>query len=222
MLFRSVENQLREKGLPVFQISAASREGIQELLYAMAKLVQQERAGAVAEERTRIVLRPPAVDDSGFTVVKNSDDSFSVNGAKVVRWVRQTNFKNAEAVGYLADRLAQLGVEKELFKKGAVAGSEVRIGDGDDAVVFDWEPTIEAGAELLSGPRGDDMRIPREWERLEEESIDQLSEDEIDRQWEYNVADPTTPRLSDGDIGDRKSTRLNSSHSQQSRMPSSA
>ena len=156
-----VENQLREKGLPVFQISAASREGIQELLYAMAKLVQQERAGAAAEERTRIVLRPPAVDDSGFTVVKNSDDSFSVNGAKVVRWVRQTNFKNAEAVGYLADRLAQLGVEKELFKKGAVAGSEVRIGDGDDAVVFDWEPTIEAGAEQLAGflhRRGEDAR----------------------------------------------------------------
>ena len=179
-----VENQLREKGLPVFQISAASREGIQELLYAMAKLVQQERAGAVTEERTRIVLRPPAVDDSGFTVVKNSDDSFSVNGAKVVRWVRQTNFKNAEAVGYLADRLAQLGVEKELFKKGAVAGSEVRIGDGDDAVVFDWEPTIEAGAEQLAGflhRRGEDARLETDWRAVEKEE-DRLTDEEIARQ----------------------------------------
>ena len=192
-----VENQLREKGLPVFQISAASREGIQELLYAMAKLVQQERAGAVTEERTRIVLRPPAVEDSGFTVVKNSDDSFSVHGAKVVRWVRQTNFKNAEAVGYLADRLAQLGVEKELFKKGAVAGSEVRIGDGDDAVVFDWEPTIEAGAEQLAGflhRRGEDARLETAWRAVEKEE-DRLTDEEIARQWEYNVANPHTPEL---------------------------
>ena len=192
-----VEGQLREKEYQVFQISAASREGIQELLYAMAKLVQQERAAVITDERTRIVLRPQAVDDSGFTVVKNGDDSFSVFGAKVVRWVRQTNFKNAEAVGYLADRLAQLGVEKELFKKGAVAGSEVRIGDGDDAVVFDWEPTIEAGAEQLAGflhRRGEDSRLEAAWKAVPREE-DRLTEEEIAKQWEYNVADPHTPEL---------------------------
>jgi len=190
-----VEGQLREKGYQVFQISAASREGIQELLYAMAKLVQQERAAVITDERTRIVLRPQAVDDSGFTVVKNGDDSFSVFGAKVVRWVRQTNFKNAEAVGYLADRLAQLGVEKELFKKGAVAGSEVRIGHGDDAVVFDWEPTIEAGAEQLAGflhRRGEDARLETAWKAVPREE-DRLTDEEIAKQWEYNVANPHTP-----------------------------
>jgi len=192
-----VEGQLREKGYQVFQISAASREGIQELLYAMAKLVQQERAAVITDERTRIVLRPQAVDDSGFTVVKNGDDSFSVFGAKVVRWVRQTNFKNAEAVGYLADRLAQLGVEKELFKKGAVAGSEVRIGHGDDAVVFDWEPTIEAGAEQLAGflhRRGEDARLETAWKAVPREE-DRLTDEEIAKQWEYNVANPHTPDL---------------------------
>ena len=192
-----VEGQLREKGYQVFQISAASREGIQELLYAMAKLVQQERAAVITDERTRIVLRPQAVDDSGFTVVKNGDGSFSVFGAKVVRWVRQTNFKNAEAVGYLADRLAQLGVEKELFKKGAVAGSEVRIGHGDDAVVFDWEPTIEAGAEQLAGflhRRGEDARLETAWKAVPLEE-DRLTDEEIAKQWEYNVANPHTPEL---------------------------
>jgi GTPase len=138
-----VEEQLREKGYEVYKVSAASREGLQELLYSMARLVQRERAEAAKEERTRIILRPTAVDDSGFLVQKNGDGSFSVRGQKVVRWVRQTNFKNAEAVGYLADRLAQLGVEKELFKKGAVAGSEVRIGSGDNEVVFEWEPPLK-------------------------------------------------------------------------------
>jgi GTP-binding protein len=192
-----VAQTLRDKGYEVYPVSAASREGLQELLYAMARLVQKARAEAASEERTRIILRPTAVDDSGFTVQANADGSFSVRGQKVVRWVRQTNFKNAEAIGYLADRLAQLGVEKDLFKKGAVAGSEVRIGSGDNEVVFEWEPTIEAGAEQLAGHlhrRGEDSRLEGAWV-VEEKVVDQLSDDEIAQQWEYNVEDPKTPRL---------------------------
>lgn len=158
-----VASTLRERGYQVFAVSAATREGIPELLNAMAELISTYRANQEVSERTRIVLTPPAVDDAGFSVTANKDGSFTVRGEKVERWVFQTDFGNQEAVGYLADRLAKAGVEKELFRLGAVEGSEVRIGSNESEVVFDWEPTIEAGAELLAGPRGEDRRIP--WER---------------------------------------------------------
>lgn len=190
-----VEPQFKERGFEVYKISAAARLGLQDLLYAMARTVKDYRANQVLDEKTRIVLRPTPVDDRGFKVIANEDGSFTVIGAKPERWVHQTNFSNAEAIGYLADRLASLGVERELFKLGAKAGDEVRIGSDDDAVVFDWEPTIEAGAELLSGPRGDDMRIPRGWEKFDEEAVDQLDDEELAQQWEYQVADPTSPRV---------------------------
>ena len=67
-------------------------------------------------------------------------------------------FSNEEAVGYLGDRLAKLGVEEALLKAGAVAGSTVVIGEGD-GVVFDWEPTIASAGELIAGPRGYDARL---------------------------------------------------------------
>ena len=190
-----VEPQFKERGFEVYKISAAARLGLQELLYAMARTVKSYRSSQILDEKTRIVLRPTPVDDRGFKVHANEDGSFTVIGAKPERWVHQTNFSNAEAIGYLADRLASLGVERELFKLGAKAGDEVRIGSDEDAVVFDWEPTIEAGAELLSGPRGDDMRIPRGWEKFDEEAIDQLDDEELAQQWEYQVADPTSPRI---------------------------
>ena len=162
----------------------------------MAKIIQEARKNEVKDAKTRIVLRPTAVDDSGFTVTANSDGSFTVLGDKPERWVKQTDFTNAEAIGYLADRLANLGVERELFKKGAKEGDEVRIGAGEDAVIFDWEPTIEAGAELLAGPRGSDLRIESPWAgRYVEDSVDVLNDDEIAGQWEYNVANPNTPRI---------------------------
>jgi GTP-binding protein len=155
-----VRPQLEERGLPVFEISAATHEGLRPLTFALAALVAQARAAAPEAVPTRIVLRPRAVDDAGFTVTRREDGSgvwFAVRGAKPERWVRQTDFANDEAVGYLADRLARLGVEDALLAAGAVAGDEVRIGPDD--VVFDWEPTLLTGSELLGGPRGTDPRL---------------------------------------------------------------
>ena len=83
---------------------------------------------------------------------------YCVRGQQVERWVRQTDFTNDEAVGYLADRLARAGVEDALLKAGARAGDTVVIGDPESGVVFDWEPTLQAGAELL-GARGTDNRL---------------------------------------------------------------
>ncbi|MDO9395979.1 MAG: Obg family GTPase CgtA, partial [Herbiconiux sp.] len=70
----------------------------------------------------------------------------------------QTDFTNDEAVGFLADRLAKLGVEDRLFKAGAVSGSTVVIGRGN-GIVFDWEPTLTSTAELITAPRGTDARL---------------------------------------------------------------
>ncbi|MFM8632585.1 MAG: GTPase ObgE [Candidatus Nanopelagicus sp.] len=191
-----VQKTLEARGFPVFQVSAASREGMQELIYAMAQIIQKVRKEQKADQVTRIVLRPIPVDDAGFEVIANEDGTFNITGDKPERWVKQTDFANAEAIGYLADRLASYGIERELYKKGAKAGDEVRIGQGDDAVIFDWEPSIEAGAELLAGPRGEDLRLSTPWRMdLLEDDIDQLSDDEIEMQWEYNVANPRTPRI---------------------------
>jgi GTP-binding protein len=81
-----------------------------------------------------------------------------VLGAKPERWVQQTDFNNEEAVGFLADRLAKLGIEEALFAHGAVPGSAVVIGEGDSRV-FDWEPTLTSAAELITSPRGTDARF---------------------------------------------------------------
>jgi len=157
-----VRPELEARGLQVFEISAASHEGLRPLTFALGELVDRTRREAPAPGSTRMVLRPKAVDDAGFTVALRTDgghDYFQVRGVKPERWVRQTDFTNDEAVGYLADRLATIGVEEKLFAAGAVAGAEVVIGDGPSAVVFDWEPTMLTGSELLGGPRGTDVRL---------------------------------------------------------------
>src|SRR5699024_1052358 len=127
----------------------------------LGELVEQARSSLPDPEPAPIVLTPRAADEKDFRVVTEQYDgatAFRVQGDKPERWVHQTDFTNDEAVGFLADRLAKLGVEDQLYAAGAVAGSTVLIGPGDDAVVFDWEPTMVGGAEHL-GSRGSDARL---------------------------------------------------------------
>ena len=115
-------------------------------------------------------MRPTAVEEVPFTVqVEGGTETiFRVLGAKPQRWVQQTDFTNDEAVGYLGDRLAKLGVEEGLFAAGARPGSAVVIGPGD-GVVFDWEPTLTSIAELVTSPRGTDARFSGSSRRSTEE-----------------------------------------------------
>lgn len=180
-----VKPEFEKLDLPVYIVSTASHEGLKELNFALANLVTQMRADIAAREETveeeRVVINP--LDEPGqrrrngrnagvqeFTIEREEDRNgnywFTVTGTKPERWVVQTNFDNDEAVGYLADRLAKLGVEDALRKNGARPGDEVRIGRGARAVAFDWDPTIAAGAENLDGTqlgsRGRDLRLEAE------------------------------------------------------------
>ena len=164
-----VIDDLRERGLRVLPVSAVTREGLRELSFAMAEVVARSRAERPAVEPTRIVLRPQAADSGAdFTVAATEDPTgggeaaWRVRGTKPERWVRQTDFSNDEAVGFLADRLHRLGVEDRLLELGAVEGDTVLIGADPDAVVFDFRPMVDAGDTVLAGNRGRDERFTQE------------------------------------------------------------
>ncbi|HEY8471440.1 MAG TPA: GTPase ObgE [Natronosporangium sp.] len=150
-----VRADVAAKGWPVFEVSAATGEGLRPLAFAMAELVTAYRAEQQQVVPARPVIRPRPVDEVGFTIEREPDGVFVVRGPRPERWVRMTNFDNDEAVGYLADRLARLGVEEALAKAGAEPGAIVRIGGHE----FDWYPDVYAGMDHVSPIRGTDERI---------------------------------------------------------------
>ncbi|WP_167473224.1 GTPase ObgE [Nocardia arthritidis] len=156
-LAEMVAPEFAERGWPVFQISAVSRAGLRPLTFALADLVRRYREEHPKAAPKRPVIRPIAVDETGFTVLTDPEEpgGFIVRGVRPERWVRQTQFDNDEAVGYLADRLARLGVEDQLVKMGAEPGAPVTIGD----VTFEWEPQISAGIDMVPTGRGTDVRL---------------------------------------------------------------
>ncbi|MDR7330036.1 GTPase ObgE [Corynebacterium guangdongense] len=159
-----LKDDLEEQfGWPVFIISTVTRQGLDELKWALFNIVQKTRKrrpkAEVDTEHT--IIRPKAVEKKGrrgakeFELMEDPEipGGFIVVSRKIERWISQTDFENDEAVGYLSDRLARLGVEDALRRAGAREGATVTIGEFS----FDWEPSL--AGDPTAGNRGEDARL---------------------------------------------------------------
>lgn len=161
------EDLAEQFGWPIFIISAVAQKGLEPLKFKLMEMVNQHRAAQPKKKAETItVLRPQAVKAKRgkgkaqeFEIKPDPqvEGGFIVEGEKPERWILQTDFENDEAVGYLGDRLAKLGVEEALFEAGAVEGCSVTIGP----VTFEWEPMTAAGGDVTLTGRGTDIRLEK-------------------------------------------------------------
>ena len=158
-----VRGEFEAQGFDVFEVSAVSRDGLRELGFRLGELVAQSRREKEAElaQRPRTIIRPQAVDELPFIIRRegrSDGDLFRIVGEKPEKFIEQSDFENDEAVGYLSDRLAALGLDDALFEAGATPGDTVVIGEGAGRE-FDWEPTVSSAGYAALGSRGSDERL---------------------------------------------------------------
>ena len=139
---------LGPRTLHVVAVSAVSGAGLDELRRAIldavpepvaAEAAAESRAGTPGEPPSEFevehrVYRPAA--DHGFEVERVDDGVFRVGGRGIELLVKRHDLSNEEALGYVEQRLREIGVVGELQKRGFEPGDEVRIGD----VAFDFDP----------------------------------------------------------------------------------
>jgi GTP-binding protein len=111
-------------GTSVLSVSAATGQGIDTLLHAVADAVDQ--AMRATPEREGFVLHRPV--QPAFEV-RREGAVWVVEGRAAERAVGLDDLTNPDAADYAAARLARLGVDDALREAGAEAGDEVRIGE---------------------------------------------------------------------------------------------
>jgi GTP-binding protein len=106
-------------------ISAVTGEGLEVFLGTLATLVDEARA-AEGEPEPYVILRP---EEQGFSVVREGTNEWRVKGRPAERAVALADLTNPEAMSYVQQKLARMGVERALARAGARDGDVVRIGD---------------------------------------------------------------------------------------------
>jgi GTP-binding protein len=106
------------------RISAVTHAGLPEFLGALATMVEGARA-VEPEPEAFVVLRPR---EEGFSVDRDEDGVWRVNGRAAERVVAMADLTNLEAVAYVHERFRRMGVERALARAGVQEGDRVRIG----------------------------------------------------------------------------------------------
>ncbi|MEO8540987.1 MAG: GTPase ObgE [bacterium] len=121
-------------GRPVRVISAELEEGTEALLAELMALVTEEKSKAIDHASEEIpVLRPTS--DERFSVFKNDDGKFVIEGYRAVSFVQMMDTEMVGAYDEILRRLERWGIAKVLRREGIKAGDIMLFGD----VALPWD-----------------------------------------------------------------------------------
>ena len=129
-LYQEVEKMAKEKQIEIFKISAATGEGVKELIAAISKLLKElpkEETIEATDERVVYTLK----DDREEFEVEVIDGEYIVSGPAVERLMGRVNIQDNESMHYFQKQLSSLGIEAKLKEKG--------IKEGDSVKILEWE-----------------------------------------------------------------------------------
>jgi GTP-binding protein len=108
----------------LFAISAPSKNGVQELLYEIQKIVNKQRAKVAAQPEALPVITLK-IDTSWY--VNKTRQGFVVRGQKIEKFAARTDFANSHGVARLRDIMKKMGIMRELQKQGIEPGQNITV-----------------------------------------------------------------------------------------------
>ncbi|MFC7364730.1 MULTISPECIES: GTPase ObgE [Bhargavaea] len=118
----------------VYPISAITRQGLSDLLYAVADLLEETPefplyAPEEVEESRHVLYKFEAEKKDEFIIGRDDDGAFTVGGPAIERLFKMTNFSHEESVRRFGRQLRGMGIDDALRERGVKDGDTVRIMD---------------------------------------------------------------------------------------------
>ena len=115
---------------PVYEISALTKDGLRDLLFAIAdKLEQIPKTALDAEKPKEEVVYRYQKPEAPFTISRDDDGAFVLSGNRIEKLFKMTDFARDEAVQRFSRQLRTMGVDEALRERGAKDGDIVRLLD---------------------------------------------------------------------------------------------
>lgn len=118
-----------EEDVPIFPISAVTRQGLRDLLFKIADLLETTPEFPLEEqevEETHILYKHEA-QEIPFEITRDDDGAFVISGPHIEKMFKMTNFSRDESIRRFARQMRGLGVDEALRERGAKNGDIVRL-----------------------------------------------------------------------------------------------
>lgn len=128
-LLKEVEELAKKENLKLFKISAATKQGIEELIdYVTEELKNLPKEDLIdIEDKVVYTLE----DKKDEWTIKEEDGVFIVSGRAVQRLMGRVNIEDNESMYYLQKCLKNMGIDEKLKEMGVC--------EGDTVILDDWE-----------------------------------------------------------------------------------
>ena len=126
-VFEEFKNELESRGYKVFKMSAATRQGVDDVIAYVTQLLQEvEDVELVTEEE---MYRPEldVQEEEGLTIEVDEDGVYVVEGKALRRIMYSVNFEDMESIQYFQKAMESQGVFDKLREMGIEDGDTVRI-----------------------------------------------------------------------------------------------
>ena len=124
----ALKKKAEEKNLEFFEISGATKQGVDELMEHVAKVLKTLPKEDIFDNEEKKVYTLEEEND-GFTIEKTGEHEYYVSGPDVENLMRRVNISDNESFAYMQKMLKKLGIEDALREKGVCEGDTVRILD---------------------------------------------------------------------------------------------
>ena len=128
-LLKEVEKLAQKENLPIFQISAATAQGVQALIDYVANTLKTLPKEELVEVEDKVVYTLEEKQDQW--TIKEEDGVYIVSGRAVERLMGRVNIEDNESMYYLQKSLKNMGIEEKLKQMGVC--------EGDTVILADWE-----------------------------------------------------------------------------------
>jgi len=123
---------MKRRGLDVYEISAATGEGVPVLLNSVGQVLrelrQRQKEAIKAIEDLPKIYTLQAADERTWQATELSPHNWAITGAWIERFTKMTNFHLDEGVDRFQSVLDRLGISSELKRRGIEEGDTVHVG----------------------------------------------------------------------------------------------
>ena len=113
----------------IFPISAVTRQGVRDLLFEVANLIEttpEFPIHEVADESDTSVMYKFDTEGVKFEITRESDGTFVISGYDIEKTFKMTDFSRDESVRRFARQMRGMGIDEALRARGAKDGDIVK------------------------------------------------------------------------------------------------